>query len=183
MFRKHIPFVSLVLISLFVVSCKKTIQTPNKKEKKTEMNITVKHKPVKELSELSKKNIKDWEEYDILNKHLERFYQTSPREALDMAVELTQLLKTLKDSTNIKALKTNALRARYNVLENEALRLKDMTLIPAIKPTEVNSQIDKILAVFSSYTEKINTIYSKKKFDEEINLDLFFERDKSLLNK
>ena len=66
---------------------------------------------------------------------------------------------------------------RRYVLRNEALRLKDMTLIPAIQPNQVNEQVDKIIMVFNSYTQKVNTIYNKKKFDEEIDLDAIFQKD------
>lgn len=138
------------------------------------MQIPVKRRGIDSLSSLSKKQVNDWTEYENLNSYLKQFNNTSPNDALNMAVELNEYIKILKDSLKIEDLKTNSLNARFNVLRNEALRLTDMTRIPAIQPDQVNAQIDKILLVFNSYTQKVNTIYSKKKFDEEIDLDNFF---------
>ncbi|WP_348712879.1 hypothetical protein [Tenacibaculum sp. 190524A05c] len=138
------------------------------------MQIPVKRRGIDTLSSLSKKQVNDWTEYENLNSYLKQFNNTSPNDALNMAVELNEYIKILKDSLKIEDLKTNSLSARFNVLRNEALRLTDMTRIPAIQPDQVNAQIDKILLVFNSYTQKVNTIYSKKKFDEEIDLDNFF---------
>ncbi|MFY7670366.1 hypothetical protein ACOSP6_04705 [Tenacibaculum sp. MEBiC06402] len=140
------------------------------------MQVRVKHVGIDSLSSLSKSKIKDWKEYDNLNNYLKQFNNTSPNEALNMAVELNEYITVLRDSLKNEDLKINSLKARYNVLRNEALRLKDMTLIPAIQPNQVNEQVDKILLVFNSYTQKVNTIYSKKKFDEEIDLDAIFDK-------
>ena len=170
--------ISILFISLILLwSCKKTIQNTDSTPKKTGMQIPVKRRSIDTLSNLSKKQIKEWKEYENLISYLKQFNNTSPNEALNMAVELNEYIKTLKDSLKIEDLKVNSLNARFNVLRNEALRLKDMTLIPAIQPEQVNTQIDKILLVFNSYTQKVNTIYSKKKFDEEIDLDAFFNKE------
>jgi hypothetical protein len=59
-------------------------------------------------------------------------------------------------------------RTRVNVLENETLRLKDMTFIPAITANEVNTQVDKILAAFSATNSKINTVYSQLEVEQDI---------------
>jgi hypothetical protein len=165
------------LVSFFMVNCKKTIQNTDSVPKKTEMQVRVKHIGIDSLSSLSKNKIKDWKEYENLNNFLKQFNNTSPNEALNMAVELNGYIKALRDSLKIEDLKVNSLNARYNVLNNESLRLKDMTLIPAIQPEQVNAQVDKIFLVFNSYTQKVNTIYSKKKFDEEIDLDAFFDKN------
>lgn len=173
---KHILF--LTLISLLLLGCKKQVQTVTLDTKKPEMSIKVKHKKSAELSELSKKEIGNWKEYNELNDFFERYTNVSPNEALDMSIELQKLTENLKDSIRYDDLKTNAVVSRTNVLENEVLRLVDMALIPAIKADEVNSQIDKVFLVFNSFNQKVNTVYSKKKFDKELNLDDFFDLDK-----
>ena len=165
------------VLSIFLLSCKKTIQNTDSVPKKTEMQVPVKRRSIDSLSNLSKSNVKDWKEYENLHTYLQQFNNTSPNEALNMAVELNEYIKALKDSLKVEDLKVNSLNARYNVLNNESLRLKDMTLIPAIQPEQVNAQVDKILLVFNSYTQKVNTIYSKKKFDEEIDLDAIFDKN------
>ncbi|MCH2035064.1 MAG: hypothetical protein MK202_16260 [Tenacibaculum sp.] len=168
----------ILLLSVTVlISCKKTIQNTETVPKKTGMQIPVKRRGIDTLSNLAQKRVQDWQQYDNLINYLNQFNNTSPNEALDMATELNGFIRTLKDSLKIEDLKTNSLNARYNVLRNEALRLKDMTLIPAIQPNEVNEQVDKIIMVFNSYTQKVNTIYNKKKFDEEIDLDAIFQKD------
>ncbi len=139
------------------------------------MNTKVTHKRVAGFSDLAQKKIGDWREYSELNEFLTHFNSISPNEALQMATELKGLTKNLKDSLKIDILKIDALKARVNVFENEVLRLNDMALIPAVKAKEVNSQIDKILLVFGSYNNKVNTIYSKEQFNQEINPDDFFE--------
>lgn len=168
----------ILLIFIVLSSCKKQVQV--KKEttiKKSKMSIAKTHKKSVEISDLAQKEIESWKEYKDVNSFLSRFHNISPNEALGMAIELEGLTKTMRDSLKIKELKVNALKARVNVFENEVLRLVDMTLISAIKDHEVNKQIDKVLLVFSGLNEKINTIYSKKKFDEEIDLNNFFELD------
>ena len=167
----------ILFISLLFFNCEKAQKKDTKQKVATtsKMSIVVKHKEVSNLSDLAKTKIKDWNQYNELDEFLKRFIAISPNQALQMANELKGLAKNLNDSLKIETLKSNALKARTNVLENEILRLNDMTLIPAIKAKEVNSQIDKILLIFSSYNAKVNTIYSKKEFDEEINLDDFFK--------
>ena len=102
---------------------------------------------------------------------LNRFEKISPNEALNNALNLKDLAKDLKDSLKIKNFKISSFEARLNVLLNEALRLADMTKIPAIKAEEVNNQVAKILLIFSSLNEKINTVYIQEKFEDEINVE------------
>ncbi len=166
----------LSIATFLLLSCKKTIQNTDSTPKKTGMQIPVKRRGIDTLSYLSKNKVKDWVAYENLNNYLKQFNNTSPNDALNMAVELNEYIRILRDSLKIEDLKTNSLKARFNVLRNEALRLKDMTLIPAIQPEQVNTQIDKILLVFNSYTQKVNTIYSKQKFDEEIDLEVLFDK-------
>ena len=49
-----------------------------------------------------------------------------------------------------------------------------MTTIPAIQASEVNLQTEKILESFSAVNAKINTILSKKRFEDEIDVDVKF---------
>ena len=46
--------------------------------------------------------------------------------------------------------------------------MADLTLIPAITSQEVNLQINKTIAAFSSVNSKINTVYSKKRFEDAV---------------
>ena len=60
------------------------------------------------------------------------------------------------------------------MLHNETLRLADLTFIPSVKTAEINQQIDKTIASFSAVNSKINTILSKKKFEDAIAVNLDF---------
>ncbi len=169
----------VVVISISFFACSKEVKTKEDQKKTvSKMSLIVEHKKSVDVSMLAKKEIESWKEYSELKVFLSRFHKISPNEALNVAIELKDLTKTMTDSLKIKDLKVNALKARVNVFKNEVLRLVDMTLIPAIKDHEVNNQIDKVLLIFSSLNEKINTIYSKKEFDKEVDLENFFELKK-----
>lgn len=58
-----------------------------------------------------------------------------------------------------------------------------MTYIPAITAKEINAQIDKIFLVFGSVNAKINTIFNKKRLDEDFNLENFLKLDSSEIKK
>ena len=49
-----------------------------------------------------------------------------------------------------------------------------MTFIPAIKAVEINEQTEKILSAFSAVNSKVNTILTKKRFEEAIDVDVSF---------
>lgn len=167
----------LVIASLFILvtSCKKKSVQKEEFPTKTEMNISVKHADYSEINKKYVDEIKPWKEYFIVEDFLQELKNTSPTEALNNALELQTLTKQFKDSLNIESLKTPAFKARINVFENETLRLADMTFIPSISAQQVNSQVEKIMMLFSSVNDKINTVYTKKQFDSEINLDSLFK--------
>ncbi|MDO6675408.1 hypothetical protein MK851_09865 [Tenacibaculum sp. 1B UA] len=166
-----------VIASLFflVTSCEKKEKQKEVLPTKTEMNISVKHTDYSEINEKYIDEIKPWKEYFTVEDFLQELKNTTPIEALNNALELKTLTKQFKDSLNIEILKTPAFKARINVFENETLRLADMTFIPSISAHQVNSQVEKIMMLFSSVNDKINTVYTKKKFDSEINLDSLFK--------
>ncbi len=167
----------LVIASLllFVSSCQKKKSQKTELPTKTEMNISVKHADYSKIKEDYVKEIKPWKEYFVVEDFLQELKNTTPTEALNNALELKTLTKQLKDSLNIEILKTPAFKARINVFENETLRLADMTFIPSISADEVNNQVEKIMVIFGSMNDKINTVYTKKKFDSEINIDSLFK--------
>lgn len=163
---------SFLLIS---VSCKQKENQKNTPIKKTGMNTVIKHKKYTALDKSSNEKINNWKAYFTTDEFLHQLTNTTPTEALNNALELKKLTKQLKDSLNIKTLKTPAFKARINVFENEVLRLADMTYIPSISSKEINNQVKKILSLFSSINHKINTVYAKERFDKEIELDSLFD--------
>jgi len=171
------------LLIIFCFGCKKSIQTPTETTHQSDINIAVNHKPYAKLETTSHEMIKGWKEYYNIDELLKSYENVSPEEAFGNVMELKDMAKALKDSLNIEILKTPAFKSRLNVFENEVLRLTDMADIPAIKSVEVNGQIDKVYLLFGSINNKINTVNSKKRFDDEINLDDFFKLERDSIAK
>lgn len=78
----------------------------------------------------------------------------------------------MKDSIRPEELINLPFRTRINVLDNEALRLKDMTFIPAITANEVTAQVEKIIAAFSATNSKINTVYTQLEVEKDLKNNL-----------
>lgn len=170
-------FLAILLSSIFFMqSCQKKDNSKKNTIKKTAMSIAVTHTRAKKLNNYSIKEIKKWKEYFIVEDFIHQLDKTTPTEALNNAIELKTLSKHLKDSLNVKDLMIPSFKARIHVFENEVLRLADMTYIPSISATDVNNQVEKVLTIFSSLNAKINTLYDKKRFDSEINIDSIFNQ-------
>lgn len=168
------------LVFIFAFSCKKESPKEQKViEKKSKISHVIHHKKATQLNDFSLSNIQVWKEYNEVATLLKLFENTSPDQGLNNAIELKKLVKNLKDSIRIAEFKTPAFKTRINVLENETLRLADMTYIPAITSGEVNEQIAKIFLVFGSLNAKINTFYNQKQLDT----DDFFRLDSLDLRK
>lgn len=159
-----------ILLFILFLSCKNntTIQEPE--IQKSDKNIVQKHEAALLLETISNKKVVNWKEYQQVSNSLKQFSAISANEALNNAIQLTEVVKFLKDSIRPKELLNPSFRTRVNVLENEVLRLKDMTFISAITANEVNTQVDKIIDAFSATNSKINTIYSQLEVEKEILL-------------
>lgn len=157
-----------ILFFLVFYSCNNSSDKQEAKAQKSDMNIIQKHDAVLGLEKTSKIKIENWKEYHSVTNSLSQFSSISPNEALNNAIKLSETIQFLKDSIRPKELINLSFKTRVNVLENEALRLKDMTHISAITAKEVNTQVDKILAAFSATNSKINTIYSQIEVEQEI---------------
>lgn len=162
-----------LFLSLILCSCgrnKKNILkiTP---EKPT-LSIAKEHIALEEVQPVFEKEVANWQELKMVHSFLKKFEKVSPNEALSNALELRDLVVSLKDSIKPEIFEIPSFKARMNVLHNETLRLADLTLIPAITPEEINSQIDRIIAAFSAINSKINTLLSKKRFEDEITIKI-----------
>lgn len=164
-------YLTKIIVLFIVLACDKS---PSKKEvsiQTSEINQVKNHKQITPLNNFSIIKVKDWQEYQKVNDQLKKYKNISANEALNNAVELAKSIKQLKDSIRPKDLINNSFRTRVNVLENESLRLKDMTLIKnAISIKEINYQVEKVLSAFSATNSKINTVYSQLEVEKEINL-------------
>lgn len=167
--------VCFLFLTYLIVGCNQQQQNSNDTLPKTDMGKVTSHDKIAEVSNSIQKEIKDWKSYKELNEFIKEFKKTSATEALNNALELKRLTKQLKDSSKIDIMQIPAFKARINVFENEVLRLADMSYISSISANEVNNQVAKTLQLYGSINTKINTIYLKKRFDNEINLDSIFK--------
>ena len=159
---------SFLIIIIVLISCDSNKEVAQKNKNQKETSIVFKHKKPLVLTSLASKNIGDWKEYTVLDEFIKKFLAISPNEALSNALELKSLVKNLKDSIRPKELKIPAFKARINVLENESLRLADMTYISAITYTEVNNQVAKFLLIYTSVNSKINNVYRRIQFENNV---------------
>lgn len=166
----------IILIVLFIFACgtdKKGQESTNNLQKPL-LSIVKKHPEVATIHKDFRNSIKDWKEFNAVSNFLEKFKEVSPNEALSNALQLRDLTKSLKDSVKPKMFDIPSFNARLNVFYNETLRLADITFIPAIGAKEINTQVDKTINAFSSVNSKINTLLTKKRFEDEIDVDFHF---------
>lgn len=169
--KYHIAFI--ILIAFF--SCDKKQEQANAKDTtKPLLSVVYKYASVEKVRPVFNKDIEDWEELKAVDNFLGRFKKVSANEVLSNALELKGLVKNLKDSITPTLFDDDSFTARINILYNETLRLADMTTIPAIKADEVHQQTEKIIDAFSAVHAKINTVLSKKRFEDEIGVEITF---------
>lgn len=119
----------------------------------------------------AKKELDSWPEYKNVDEIMLKYYNISHTEALLNAKELADLVTQMRDSIRIKAVDKPNVVARINVLQNETLRLADMANIPAISSEEVKNQVEKVIALFSAFNSKINTIYKASDLQKSLEFD------------
>lgn len=119
----------------------------------------------------AKDSLELWNEYNDVDEFIITYYNISISEALNNANELESLVKLMKDSIRIDELKKANVKARFNVLHNETLRLVDMATIPSITDDEVVREVSQILEIYSAVNAKINTIYKAKELQNSLEID------------
>lgn len=166
-------FTFLILFS--IVSCdKKQDKTNQEQDVKTLFSVVNEFSSVKKVKTIYSNDIEDWEELKTVDNFLERFQKVSPKEVLSNALELEGLVKSLNDSVKPPLFDNPSFKSRINIFYNETLRLSDMTNIPSIRADEVNLQTEKIIDAFSAVNSKVNSILSKKRFEDAIHIDVDF---------
>ena len=99
---------------------------------------------------------------------LETNQKTNAEETLFNAEELARLTQELKDSIRIETFQTPDYKIRLNVINNEALRLKDMSSIPNLSANEVLNEYQKVFEAFNALNSKLNNNVSKEKINKEL---------------
>jgi hypothetical protein len=167
---KHILY---LFLSLTLFSCGNNKKDALKAEQeKPKRSIAKQHIRLENVSSDFKNKIENWPDLQNVTSFIKKFDNVSPNEALSNALELRDLVASLKDNAIPEFCDIPSFHARINVLHNETLRLADLTLIPAITSEDVNLQVDKTIAAFSSVNSKINTIYTKKRFEDAIDIEI-----------
>ena len=167
-------YIALITFAAFFSCVKKQEQTTTSDITKPLLSVVNEYSSAEKVSPVFNKDIEDWEELKAVDLFLGRFKKVSANEVLSNALELKGLVKSLKDSIKPTWFDDDSFTARINILYNETLRLADMTTIPAIKANEVHQQTEKIINAFSAVNAKVNTILSKKRFEDEIGVDITF---------
>ncbi|WP_158841093.1 hypothetical protein [Polaribacter sp. L3A8] len=161
----------LLFVVLFSCGNKKTETLKTDKEK-PKLSIAKQHVALVNVKPTYEKEVENWQELKSVKAFIQKFEKVSPNEALSNALELRDLVVSLKDSVKPTLFDNKPFQTRVNVLHNEVLRLADLTFIPAITSEEVNLQVDKTITAFSSVNSKINSILAKKSFEDAIDIEI-----------
>lgn len=162
----------LICFLIFISCTKQEVKVVVNKQENSMLSIVKVHAEPQGVLPDYQTEIAEWNEMTVLKNFLVRFKKASPKEILSNSIELKGLIKSLIESPKPEILNNPSFETRVNILYNESLRLADMNTIPAITATEVNTQADKIINAFSAVNAKINTTFSKKKFEDEITIDV-----------
>lgn len=162
-------------IFFFIISCergaKKQIiadrldSIQNSEEKiQRKINIT--------LSKASRDALKNWHEFEEVDEFMLNYYNISVSDALSLSSELNDLVVLMKDSVRVHNLKIAPIHSRLNVLQNETMRLKDMSTINSITSEEVTKEVYSILEVYDSFLTRVNTIYKVEELQNGLEFDV-----------
>ncbi len=161
----------IFFIILLSFSCKKNKTQENVFQTEKLRDTTLKNYTLKiteNLKPKAKEQVKNWEEYQKIDEFLRNNQNTNAEETLFNAEELARLTQELKDSIRIETFKTPDYKIRLNVINNEALRLKDMSTIPNLSSNEVLTEYQKVFEAFNALNSKLNNKVSKEKINKEL---------------
>ncbi len=165
----------LFVLFVFAYSCSEQSQTEGSNSNSLDSLIHIDKKNITSigvsLTPTTKKEIKNWKEYQLVDEVITNFYAISKAEALNNSQELSRLVTNLRDSIRNEKHKDPSLKARINILQNECLRLEDMSNIQAITPEEVTASVKRTLEAFSGLNAKLNSLYAVSDLENELILD------------
>lgn len=172
---KQLIFIGVILLC----SCnQKTNSLDNKEKKDTTSVVKKSYTKTVFLSENARKEIVDLKYFDEFEKILDRFYHSNPEEIKLNTTDLNEVLVRLKDSITIEKINRPDVKARFNILYNESLRLLDMSSISTISQDEINHKVENIIDAYESIITKINQVYLMNANEE--NVDVQFQLPKVL---
>ncbi|MBT8316739.1 MAG: hypothetical protein HKP59_03875 [Lutibacter sp.] len=164
----------LLIILFFTFSCTKLKSVQEVSENSDSLKVSsdrIVNTITETLNPIAKEAVSEWKEYKNVDDFILKYYNISTTDALYHANELSGLVTLMKDSIRVDLLKGKSIKARFNVLQNETLRLADMSTINSITNKEIKDEVDKIVEVYSAVNSKINTIYKAEELQNSLEID------------
>lgn len=172
------PLIFTIVILLFF-SCK---QTTNELESNTKNDTTAfvsrSYTQSIFLTENARKEMVAQKYFEDFENTMKQFYNSTPDRIQLNAQDLTEVISKIKDSISLSKIDRPDVKARFNILYSEALRLIDMSTISTISNEEVNRKIENIIYAYESILAKINQVYLMDSNEE--NVDVQFQAPKVL---
>ena len=172
----RILFIAIIFIT--IISCNPDkenniveVETIKLQEKATISSIGI------TLSPKAKKEVANWEKYQLIETKMQRYQSITKSEATQNAKELSLLIEDASDTIDVKILDRPDVKMRFNVMYNHAFRLNDMMSITSITEDEVMTEVTRLLDAYSSLNDKFNVVY---KIDEYKNSFGITELDTSI---
>jgi len=167
MSKKYFILFCLVIL---IFSCEKSKDNPKEAPSIDSIQVKVKrYKTTKVmLNPKAKSRIEEWKEFQKMEEFIQQFYDTSTKEVLLNAQELSELSQQLKDSIRIKELDIPSVKTRLNVLHNETLRLADMATINYIDEKSVVQENENVLNAYAAFKLKMNDIVNQEKLNSDV---------------
>lgn len=171
----------VVAIIFLFYNCNKAPIEKNKTIVKDTIKV-VENKKIKSvfLNDRARKELVALKYFEEFEKTMDRFYNSTSKEIMLNANDLSEITLKLKDSITITQIDRPDVKARFNILYNESLRLLDMSSINSISNEEINSKIENIIYAYESIIAKINQVYLMN--DNENNVDVQFQAPKVLID-
>jgi hypothetical protein len=174
---KQLIFIGVVLL----FSCNQKQKTVDNEVKKDTISVNKKsYTKTVFLSEDARKEIVNLKYFEEFEKTIDRFYNSNSEEIKLNTTDLNEVLVRLKDSITIDKINRPDVKARFNILYNESLRLLDMSSISTIKQDEIDLKIENIIYAYESIIAKINQVYLMN--INEKNVDVQFQTPKVLVD-
>ncbi|MBS3993883.1 MAG: hypothetical protein KGZ87_09215 [Bacteroidetes bacterium] len=161
----------LVAISIFLIGCKKNVNETQLEAASTKNDsLTKTYSQTVYLTDIARKEIKEWSQYEEFENIISQYYNTTPSKAMLLSKDLSDIIVKIKDSIKIDKIKRPDVIARFNILNNEALRLNDMSKINTITTEETIEKIENIVYAYESIISKINQVYLLNANEESVDV-------------
>ncbi len=161
----------LVAISIFLIGCKKNVNETQLEAASTKNDsLTKTYSQTVYLTDIARKEIKEWSQYEEFENIISQYYNTTPSKAMLLSKDLSDIIVKIKDSIKIDKINRPDVIARFNILNNEALRLNDMSTINTITAEETIEKIENIVYAYESIISKINQVYLLNANEESVDV-------------